>query len=72
MIIVATVLIYFLVLLGFSRLTAHRADNDTFYRANRRSYKTGASFFLLSKLTGAAMRFFVGIALTSPKKTPVA
>ncbi len=134
MIIVATVLIYFLVLLCFSRFTAHRADNDTFYRANRRSpwymvafgmvgasisgvsfvsvpgmprsmdmtylqmcigfifgyfavafvllpvyyklnltsiytylgkrlgnhsYKTGASFFLLSKLTGAATRFYV-------------
>ncbi len=134
MLIVATVLIYFLVLLCFSRFTAHRADNDTFYRANRRSpwymvafgmvgasisgvsfvsvpgmprsmdmtylqmcigfifgyfavafvllpvyyklnltsiytylgkrlgthsYKTGASFFLLSKLTGAATRFYV-------------
>ncbi|MBR3625857.1 MAG: sodium:solute symporter [Bacteroidaceae bacterium] len=134
MLIVATVLIYFLVLMGFSRFTAHRADNDTFYRANRRSpwymvafgmvgasisgvsfvsvpgmprsmdmtylqmcigfifgyfavafvllpvyyklnltsiytylgkrlgnysYKTGASFFLLSKLTGAATRFYV-------------
>ena len=134
MIIVATVLVYFLVLLCFSRLTAHKANNETFYRANRRSpwymvafgmvgasisgvsfvsvpgmprsmdmtylqmcigfifgyfamafvllpvyyrlnltsiytylgkrlgnrsYKTGASFFLLSKLIGGATRFYV-------------
>ena len=134
MVIVATVLAYFLVLMIFSRLTSRSADNETFYRANRRSpwfmvafgmvgasisgvtlvsvpgmprsidmtylqmclgfilgyfmvafvllpvyyklnltsiytylgqrlglrsYKTGASFFLLSKLTGAATRFYV-------------
>lgn len=134
MIIVATVLIYFLVLMAFSRFTARKANNDTFYRANRRSpwymvafgmvgasisgvsfvsvpgmprsmdmtylqmcfgfilgyfavafvllpvyyrlnltsiytylgkrlgnrsYKTGASFFLLSKLIGGATRFYV-------------
>ena len=28
-------------------------------RLGERSYKTGASFFLLSKMTGAAVRFFV-------------
>ena len=28
-------------------------------RLGRRSYKTGASFFLLSKMTGAAVRFYV-------------
>ncbi|MBQ6038699.1 MAG: sodium:solute symporter [Bacteroidaceae bacterium] len=134
MLIVATVLIYFLVLMVFSRFTARKANNDTFYRANRRSpwymvafgmvgasisgvsfvsvpgmprsmdmtylqmclgfilgyfavafvllpvyyrlnltsiytylgkrlgnrsYKTGASFFLLSKLIGGATRFYV-------------
>lgn len=135
MIIVITVLTYFAVLYGFSRLTARRkANNDTFFRANRqspwymvafgmvgasisgitfvsvpgmvmkadmtylqtclgfilgyfavaylllpvyyrynltsiytylgerlgrRSYKTGAWFFLLSKITGAAVRFYV-------------
>lgn len=134
MIIILTVLAYFCVLLVFSRLTAHRSDNETFYRANRRSpwymvafgmvgasisgvtfvsvpgmtgkmdmtymqtclgfilgyfiiafvllpvyyrlnlttiytylrqrlgpraYRTGASFFLLSKMTGAAVRFYV-------------
>jgi len=128
------VLIYFAVLFGISRLTSRKADNDTFYRANRkspwymvafgmigasisgvtfvsvpgmvltsqmtylqmclgfivgyliiafvllplfyrlnltsiytylglrlgeRSYLTGASFFLLSKMTGAAVRFYV-------------
>ncbi len=134
MLIILTVLIYFAALLLFSRLTARRADNDAFFRGNRksswymvafgmvgasisgitfvsvpgmvlkidmtylqmclgfilgyfvvafvllpvyyrlrlttiyawlddrlghRSYKTGASFFLLSKITGAAVRFYV-------------
>ena len=128
------VLIYFAVLFGISRLTSRKADNNMFYRANRRapwymvafgmvgasisgvtfvsvpgmvlssqmtylqmclgfivgylviafvllplyyrlnltsiytylgqrlgerSYLTGASFFLLSKMTGAAVRFYV-------------
>ena len=134
MIILATIVGYFVVLLLFSKLTARRADNDTFFRGNRRSpwymvafgmvgasisgvtfvsvpgmvtvsamtylqtclgfilgyiavaflllpvyykynlttiysylkqrlgrrsYKTGASFFILSKMTGAAARFYV-------------
>ena len=37
MTIVITILVYFCALLGFSRLTARRSDNDTFFRANRRS-----------------------------------
>ena len=128
------VVLYFAVLFGISRLTSRKADNETFYRANRRapwymvafgmvgasisgvtfvsvpgmvlssqmtylqmclgfivgylviafvllplyyrlnltsiytylgqrlgerSYLTGASFFLLSKMTGAAVRFYV-------------
>ena len=132
--ILATILIYFAVLFGISRLTSRRATNETFFRANRRSpwymvafgmigasisgvtfvsvpgmvtsidmtymqtclgfilgyiavafillplyyrlnlttiysylgqrlgpraYKTGASFFLLSKMTGAVVRFYV-------------
>ena len=134
MIILAIVLAYFAILFAISRLTSRKADNNTFYRANRRapwymvafgmigasisgvtfvsvpgmvltsqmtylqmclgfivgylviafvllplyyrlnltsiytylgqrlgarSYKTGASFFLLSKMTGAAVRFYV-------------
>lgn len=134
MTIIVTILIYFCFLLIFSRVTSHKANNETFYRANRKSpwymvafgmvgasisgitfvsvpgmviktdmtylqmclgfivgyflvaflllpvyyrynlttiytyllhrlgkysYKTGASFFLLSKMTGAAVRFFV-------------
>ncbi|WP_314314525.1 sodium:solute symporter [Hoylesella marshii] len=134
MMIVCTILVYFCVLLLVSRLTAKHADNETFYRGNRRSpwymvafgmvgasisgvtfvsvpgmvnaigmtymqtcfgfifgyvavaflllpvyyrlnlttiysylqrrmgersYRTGASFFLLSKMTGAAVRFYV-------------
>lgn len=134
MIIILTVILYFVALLIFSRFTARRADNDTFFRGNRqspwymvafgmvgasisgitfvsvpgmvmktdmtylqmclgfilgyfvvafvllpvyyrlnlttiyawleerlgvRAYKTGASFFILSKMTGAAVRFYV-------------
>ena len=134
MMILITILVYFALLMLFSRLTSRRADNDTFYRGNRqspwymvafgmvgasisgvtfvsvpgmvlhsdmtylqtclgfilgyvavafillpvyyrmnlttiytylqnrlgrRSYKTGAWFFLLSKMTGAAARFYV-------------
>lgn len=134
MLIVATILVYFAVLMAVSRLTSRRATNATFYRADRRSpwymvafgmvgasisgvtfvsvpgmvltqdmtylqtclgfipgyfavaflllplyykmdvttiytclersigpraYKTGAAFFLLSKMTGAAVRFYV-------------
>ena len=134
MMIFLTVLAYFAILFGISHLTSRRADNNTFYRANRRapwymvafgmvgasisgvtfvsvpgmvltsqmtylqmclgfivgylaiafvllplyyrlnlttiysylgqrlgerSYLTGASFFLLSKMTGAAVRFYV-------------
>ena len=134
MMILATVLAYFVILFGISHLTSRRADNSTFYRANRRapwymvafgmvgasisgvtfvsvpgmvlssqmtylqmclgfivgylviafvllplyyrlnltsiytylgqrlgerSYTTGACFFLLSKMTGAAVRFYV-------------
>lgn len=134
MIIILTILLYFCVLLVFSRLTARTTDNETFFRANRqspwymvafgmvgasisgvsfvsvpgmvlntgmtymqtcigfifgyiavaflllpvyyrlnlttiysylrqrlgrRSYKTGAAFFLLSKMTGAAVKFYV-------------
>jgi len=134
MTIIITVLAYFAILFGISHLTSRKANNDTFYRANRRapwymvafgmigasisgitfvsvpgmvltsqmtylqmclgfivgylviafvllplyyrlnltsiytylgqrlgvrSYKTGASFFLLSKMTGAAVRFYV-------------
>ena len=132
--IILIVLAYFAILFGISHLTSRRADNQTFYRANRRapwymvafgmvgasisgvtfvsvpgmvftsqmtylqmclgfivgylviafvllplyyrlnltsiytylgqrlgnrSYMTGASFFLLSKMTGAAVRFYV-------------
>ena len=134
MIILLTIIIYFATLLVISRLTARRSDNETFYRAGRRSpwymvafgmvgasisgitfvsvpgmvlktdmtylqmcigfifgyfiiglvllpvyyklnlttiytylkgrlgkraYMTGASFFLISKMTGAAVRFYV-------------
>jgi Na+/proline symporter len=134
MVILVTVLAYFCILLLFSLFTSKKADNDTFYRANRRSpwymvafgmvgasisgvtfvsvpgmvlatqmtyaqtcigfilgyflvgfillpvyyrlnlttiytylkqrlgprsYKTGAAFFFISKITGAAVRFYV-------------
>ena len=134
MLIIFTLLAYFALLMVVSRITSHRADNDTFYRGNRQSpwymvafgmvgasisgvtfisvpgmvmhtdmtymqtclgfilgyfavaflllplyyrlnqttiysflkqrlgpdaHRTGASFFLLSKMTGAAIRFYV-------------
>ena len=134
MVILLTILVYFVVLLLFSRLTARHSTNEAFYRGNRRSpwymvafgmvgasisgvtfvsvpgmvissdmtymqtclgfilgyflvaflllpvyyklnlttiysylggrlgersYKTGAAFFLLSKMTGATVRFYV-------------
>ncbi|MCH3981176.1 MAG: sodium:solute symporter [Prevotella sp.] len=134
MMIIATVFIYFCILLLFSKCTTRKSNNESFYRANRRSpwylvafgmigasisgvtfvsvpgmvgrldmtyiqtclgfilgyfavaflllpvyyrlnlttiytylktrlgersYKTGAGFFLLSKMTGAAVRFYV-------------
>ena len=134
MTILVTLLVYFALLMAVSRLTSRRADNDAFYRGNRRSpwymvafgmvgasisgvtfvsvpgmvmhtgmtymqtclgfilgyfavaflllpvyyrlnlttiysflqqrlgseaHRTGASFFLLSKMTGAAVRFYV-------------
>ena len=37
MLIIVTILVYFLLLLGISRLTSRHADNDAFYRAGRRS-----------------------------------
>ena len=134
MLIIVTILGYFALLMLFSRITARHSDNDTFFRANRRSpwymvafgmigasisgvtfvsvpgmtlrtdmtymqtclgfvlgyfvvafvllpiyyrlnlttiysyleqrlgrsaYKTGATFFLISKMTGAAVRFYI-------------
>ena len=37
MIIISTILCYFLALLLLSRLTARKSDNDTFFRGNRQS-----------------------------------
>ena len=146
MIILITILVYFAILFGISHLTSKKADNNTFYRANRRapwymvafgmigasisgvtfvsvpgmvltsqmtylqmclgfivgyfviafvllplyyrlnltsiysylgqrlgerSYLTGASFFLLSKMTGAAVRFYVQFVF-SPAGIPFA
>ena len=35
--ILIVVIVYFAVLFGISRLTSRKADNETFYRANRRA-----------------------------------
>src|SRR3712207_6869866 len=37
MLIITTVLCYFVLLMLFSKFTARRADNETFFRANRKS-----------------------------------
>ena len=49
----------FLLLPIYYRLNLTTIYSYLLGRLGRRSYKTGASFFLLSKMTGAAVRFYV-------------
>lgn len=57
--IVGYFLVAFLLLPVYYRLRLTTIYTYLYSRLGRRSYKTGAGFFLLSKLTGAAVRFFV-------------
>ena len=57
--IVGYVLVAFLLLPLFYRLNLTTIYSYLGQRLGPRSYKTGASFFLLSKMTGAAVRFYV-------------
>ncbi len=57
--IVGYVLVAFLLLPLFYRLNLTTIYSYLGQRLGPRSYQTGASFFLLSKMTGAAVRFYV-------------
>lgn len=53
------ILVAYLLLPLFYRLNLTTIYSYLGERLGQRSYKTGASFFLLSKMTGAAVRFYV-------------
>lgn len=57
--IVGYVLVAFFLLPVYYRYNLTTIYTYLLHRLGKRSYKTGAAFFLLSKLTGAAVRFFV-------------
>ena len=57
--IVGYFLVAFVLLPVYYRLNLTTIYTYLLHRLGKRSYKTGASFFLLSKMTGAAVRFFV-------------
>lgn len=57
--IVGYVLVAFVLLPVYYKFNLTTIYTFLLYRLGKRSYKTGASFFLLSKMTGAAVRFYV-------------
>lgn len=57
--IVGYFLVAFILLPVYYRLNLTTIYAYLRHRLGRRAYKTGASFFLLSKMTGAAVRFYV-------------
>jgi len=57
--IVGYVVIAFVLLPLYYRLNLTTIYSYLGQRIGRRAYKTGASFFLLSKMTGAAVRFYI-------------
>lgn len=57
--IVGYFLVAFILLPVYYRYNLTTIYTYLLHRLGNRSYKTGASFFLLSKMTGAAVRFFV-------------
>ena len=66
MTILLTILAYFAVLLGISRLTSRRADNETFYRANRRSPWYMVAFGMIgASISGVTFVSVPGMVLTS-------
>ena len=61
-----TVLAYFAVLLGISRLTSRRADNETFYRARRRAPWYMVAFGMIgASISGVTFVSVPGMVLTS-------
>jgi len=66
MTILLTVLAYFAVLLGISRLTSQRANNDTFYRARRRAPWYMVAFGMVgASISGVTFISVPGMVLTS-------
>ena len=66
MTILLTVLAYFAVLLGISRLTTRKANNDTFYRANRRAPWYMVAFGMIgASISGVTFISVPGMVLTS-------
>ena len=64
--IIATILIYFAVLLAISRLTQRRATNDTFFRANRQSPWYMVAFGMVgASISGVTFVSVPGMVLTS-------
>jgi len=66
MIILITVLAYFAVLFAISRLTSRKADNNTFYRANRRAPWYMVAFGMVgASISGVTFISVPGMVLAS-------
>ena len=66
MVIIITVLVYFLALIGFSRITGHKADNNTFFRGNRQSPWYMVAFGMVgASISGITFVSVPGMVLTS-------
>ena len=66
MVILLVVLAYFGILLGISHLTSRKANNDTFYRANRRSPWYMVAFGMIgASISGVTFVSVPGMVLTS-------
>ena len=66
MMILLTILAYFAILFGISRLTSQRADNNTFYRANRKSPWYMVAFGMIgASISGVTFVSVPGMVLTS-------
>ena len=66
MIIIITVLAYFAVLVAFSRLTARRSDNETFFRGNRQSPWYMVAFGMVgASISGITFVSVPGMVLTT-------
>ena len=66
MAIIIIVLVYFAVLFGISRLTSRKADNNTFYRANRRAPWYMVAFGMVgASISGVTFVSVPGMVLTS-------
>ena len=66
MTILLTILAYFVVLLGISRLTSRKANNDTFYRARKRAPWYMVAFGMVgASISGVTFISVPGMVLTS-------